>query len=307
MEKKFFEEVVAAMAAEGYKVLESSSLGVNVVKRGLQLKEMNSKEAPSLAVDVSFDEYFSIWQREGIGIVVCRLLEVMKESAFSKPEERQKILASAVGVREEDSLLQGVFLQVINAEKNGELLRQVPHRLWHDLAVIYRYVVLADDNIGSIIVKKNMLPAGLDEEMLYAAAYVNTKERFPFVVKPLMEIVSQMDEEELEQECCEAPMLMLSNSCGINGASVLLYPGVLKTAAAKAGCKKLFLLPSSLHEIIAVPYEEGREEQLLSMVYCINRTQLEPRDFLSDSIYSFDAETLEIRMFSAKDDCAEIA
>lgn len=290
MEKKFFEEVVAAMAAEGYEVIESSSLTVNVVKRSLQLKNVNSKEAPCLGADVSFDEYFSLWKEKGIDAVVGQLVEIVKESVLSEPEDMRRIIDSAAGIREKDSLLQGVFLQLINTERNTELLREVPHRAFHDLSVIYRYKVTdAGERLGSIVIKSSHLPEGVTEELLYEAACKNTWEMFPWMVKNVENIVGM-----------PAPnMFMLTNEYGVNGAHVLLNPDALRAGAASLGSEKVWILPSSLHELILVPYiGENDADALLRMVYAINRTMLESDAFLSDSVYMFDVNVGEVRMVS---------
>jgi len=294
MERKFYEEVVAAMATEGYEVVESSTLTVNMVKRGLQLRNMNSEETAHIGADVSFDEYFTLWKREGVGTVVRQLLGVVNESALSEPDETQRILASAAGIREKETLLQGVFLQLINTERNQELLREVPHRAFYDLSVIYRYkVVDMDGRLGSIIIKHGFLPEGVTEELLYEAACKNTWEMFPYVVKNMEDFVG-----------FPAPgMLVLTNQSGLNGANVLLNQNALQEGVARLGSKKVWILPSSLHELVLISYDEySYGNALLDMVYCINHTQLEPQEFLSDNIYVFDAVARSIEMVTA-DSC----
>ena len=50
------------------------------------------------------------------------------------------------------------------------------------------------------------------------------------------------------------------------------------------------MLPSSIHELIIIPYRSATLEQLCEMVYCINRTQVPEEDILSDTVYYYDAE-----------------
>ena len=53
-----------------------------------------------------------------------------------------------------------------------------------------------------------------------------------------------------------------------------------------------YILPSSVHELILVPYSrEFCVEYFAGMVREINETQVEATEVLSDSIYFFDKET----------------
>ena len=55
----------------------------------------------------------------------------------------------------------------------------------------------------------------------------------------------------------------------LSGASVILYPDVLRMAAKKLG-GDLLVLPSSIHEVIIMRWENGAEDVLLDSVcfYC---------------------------------------
>ena len=64
--------------------------------------------------------------------------------------------------------------------------------------------------------------------------------------------------------------------------------------AAKLG-GNFFLLPSSVHEILAVP-DDGQIDyrELSETVYDINRTIVEPREFLSDKVQYYDRQQKKI-------------
>ena len=52
------------------------------------------------------------------------------------------------------------------------------------------------------------------------------------------------------------PMHIMTNKYQINGASVLLYHGLLDGLAEKLGTD-LYVIPSSIHELIIMPAEDG--------------------------------------------------
>ena len=90
-------------------------------------------------------------------------------------------------------------------------------------------------------------------------------------------------------------MIVISNKQRINGASAIFYEDVLSTVAEKFGTD-LYILPSSVHECIAVPYDEERLEDFLQMVTEINATQLKIDEVLSDNVYYFNAETKTLKI-----------
>ena len=88
----------------------------------------------------------------------------------------------------------------------------------------------------------------------------------------------------------------LTNYLVRNGASVLLYPGLLKECAAKCG-KDLVILPSSVDEVLLMPLsDENKLNELTEMVRGINQSVLEPGKVLSDHVYRYDYENDQIVM-----------
>ena len=74
---------------------------------------------------------------------------------------------------------------------------------------------------------------------------------------------------------------------GLRGAGTILYDGVLKRFAEKAGCD-IYILPSSLHEVLLVPGTmKISVDDLKEMVKDVNRTVVSAEDFLSDNVYVY--------------------
>ena len=92
-----------------------------------------------------------------------------------------------------------------------------------------------------------------------------------------------------EEEVAESvPMRVLCNAQRVYGATCMIYPGVLGTLAEEAG-ENLYILPSSVHEILILPESEVEDEQYLrDMIREVNGTQVEPEEILSDNLYFYD-------------------
>ena len=61
---------------------------------------------------------------------------------------------------------------------------------------------------------------------------------------------------------------------GIAGASVILSPKILKEFSEEMGCSEIFILPSSINEVILVPADRGDASSLRAIVQEVNRTEV---------------------------------
>lgn len=96
-------------------------------------------------------------------------------------------------------------------------------------------------------------------------------------------------EEDLTNEE-KMDMIVVSNELGINGASVVLYDGVIEEIANKYE-SDLYLLPSSIHEMIVVPVgEDDLQKTFSSMVDNINQRYVAEDEILSDRVYTYRRE-----------------
>ena len=200
-----------------------------------------------------------------------------------------------------------VILCLINTEQNRELLEDVPHREFHDLSVIYRWVVESvPDGIGSVIVSDNTAErAGMTEEELFRCAVENTRRMHPVTVTCMGNLFGGIPEgidippearEEMEMAARTAgKMWIISNSVGINGATSMLYEENLHQLAEKLG-DDLFILPSSIHEVIAVPAEMAEKNltNLLRMVGEVNMGSVKLEERLSNSVYLYDRNARKV-------------
>ena len=90
-------------------------------------------------------------------------------------------------------------------------------------------------------------------------------------------------------------MYVISNSKKVNGAASMLYVDELFELSKKIGTS-LYILPSSVHEVIAVSTEMGNPETLSEMVREVNDTQVSEEEQLSDHVYFFNADTKELKI-----------
>ncbi len=75
----------------------------------------------------------------------------------------------------------------------------------------------------------------------------------------------------------------------------MFYEDALSGLAEQMGTD-LFILPSSVHEIIAVSTDMGDPESLAQMVQDVNGGQVSPEEQLSDHVYRYDAAARNISL-----------
>lgn len=197
-----------------------------------------------------------------------------------------------------------VILQLVNTEKNRELLKTCPSRPFLDLSIIYKAMIyIGEDKTEGMRVDYQMAEElGMDEEALYQAALQNTRRLIPFRIvslKTLLDELRKMEGEALEPEEIGVPMYVLTNDIRIGGAAALLYKEMLDRLALMLG-SDLYIFPSSLHEVIAVPAYNGMLGGLKQMVFEINRTEVFPEDWLSDQVYRYNREERTVTVAEEK-------
>jgi len=158
-----------------------------------------------------------------------------------------------------DTVKDNIIMALVNTEQNKELLKNAPHRAFQDLSIIYRWVVGKDaDGIHSSIVNHGMAETlGMNEEALYQAAVVNTKNLFPPMIKSMNDVMRDMfmldgmpdgmADMMMEEIPDEQIMWVITNDRGIGGAVSMLYEEGLHNLAEELETD-LYIMPSSIHE-----------------------------------------------------------
>ncbi len=168
--------------------------------------------------------------------------------------------------------------------------------------MIYKVIVgnNADGTATITIRNEHMAHWGVEADQIHELAMANTKEILPVTIQSMNEVMREifakdgMDEEMMnimfEEMPADKQMYIISNKSKINGAASMFYEDALSGLCEKLGTD-LYILPSSVHEVIAVSSEMGTPEELSQMVREVNGSQVAPEEQLSDHVYKFEAAT----------------
>lgn len=186
-----------------------------------------------------------------------------------------------------------IFAKLINTSRNLELLEQVPSVSVLDLSLVYYLFRNHDPDSAEILVTGEMTDLWKVEEFdLFQDALSNTRNLLGHNIRPLKEMISELLKDVLPDVCLDSeessfPMYVLTNYWKRNGAVCLLFDDVLSEFANRMN-SDLYLIPSSIHELILVPVSENvKREDLDQIIREVNRNELLPEDVLSDHSYLF--------------------
>lgn len=282
--KQRMEQAHPSASVEIHKVTKTNNLALT----GITIHEKGRNIAPTVYLEDFFEEY-----RKGKTLdEICRIIEEINRKATPDTNFDTGIITDFSAVKEK------ICYKLVNAAKNDAQLKEMPHRLWQDLAVIY-YVPVSIETIAdvSIITVNNSMMElwGVDEDTLYRHAHRNTPKLFKAEIIPLVEILTGMpvgDSEDIPQ------LYVATNGRKTNGAAVLLYDGILEQFARQTG-SDFYILPSSIHETLFLPAASDSDKYgIPEMVREVNAGCLAPDEILSDNAYLYHAEDGSVTLLS---------
>ena len=226
--------------------------------------------------------------------------------------KKYKIMASLME-GDYESVRSGLFIKAVNAERNAEILKKAPYTRIGDIALTY-WIKLGQgwDYVESAIIRADKFPK-LGLERLHRDALANSVRLFPPVLMPMsdmfMKLKTSMEEfpgdestgeiESMEEMAefwkGESRIFILTNQAGLNGVSCLWYPGMMEEIYRKIG-GEYFVLPSSVHELILLPKDEHRAEELYEMIHTVNIQAVAPEEILSWELWVYDSQEKTVKM-----------
>ena len=145
-----------------------------------------------------------------------------------------------------------------------------------------------DKLVSFTITERIMDNTGITPKELRQAALTNLEKSYE--ICSLSDMLSQLGC-DMEAET-QVPVIVATTRNRLHGASRMVSPGVLNEIYQSLG--KFFIIPSSIHEFLAVSCNEKIDAQALAeLLVSINTTELTEADRLSDSVYVWDGKLLK--------------
>ena len=274
-------------------------------KTGILVMEKNESITPAIYLEDYFAGYQEGQDLEDILLDIAACFEESKQQGKSIYERDYNDLMDYEKIKDQ------IILRAVGLVNNQEYLEDKIYDVKKDMALVY-FILLekSESNLQTCAIHQGMLDNyGVSKNEISELAMENTQRLFPPTLKSMEDVLNEMmspdqvDHKSFEQSICEMSqtgvgdipcMLILSNEDSINGATTMFYPNILATITEELGTD-VYVLPSSIHEVILVPKNgEIQENQLTNMVREVNATQVDDQEVLTNHTYEYCREVGEL-------------
>ena len=242
-------------------------------------------------------------------------------NTYYEAKEKEADKFDLSNIKDFSKISEHICYKVIGQEHNKDLLNNIPwNEVCGNLALCY-YIDLGKEENGSatITITNHFMDIwGIDKSTLHAYAEINTPIRHPLKFRSMNETLLELvmkeghlyemkyqygmetltDLEFIQKMTDEmdmsntVPMYVLSTMDQRYGATAILYDNVIDGIKNQLGTN-YWVIPSSLYEMIIIPYsEEMTPQELRDMVMQVNESEVKLQDQLSNSVYFSDGQDL---------------
>lgn len=188
------------------------------------------------------------------------------------------------------NLRRHISLRLVNRENNQELLSSCAYIEFMDLVAIPKWNLKINKAPASVLITKEMQKNCLeitDEELLKIA--MKSIKPTDYKLSEMFEMLGIFSENE------RSGMYILTNKKRQYGSNAMMNDSILKAAYEQLGNVEFYIIPSSVHELIIMPYYDVDDPSMLKAI-CkdVNNTQLDKVDILGYNIYYYDGNELTI-------------
>ena len=299
MEFNVFTEELCDLVGEnmgnGYEVTSRTVTKNNgVILTGIMAKKSGRNIYPTLYINDMYDKDLS---GEDMQRIALRISENLKNASIPPTQMLDDLF-------EFDKIKDKIAFKLINTRRNTKLLNDIPHRDFLNLSVVY-YIDLEDAATGegckaTLMIQDRFLKQwDISEETLYEVAVSNMQRNLPDKIMTMKEILEERFNHMTDMDI---GMYVLSNISNMYGASAMLYGSGIKQLSEDLN-RNLYILPSSVHELIILPQDENTDAaSLLEIVSQVNEFEVSDEEILADSVYLYDRDSDSVRMVLEKDE-----
>lgn len=280
--KEFTERIQSALAVSlNREVQLKETLKLNNIRRyGIVIAESENSLSPVIHLEKLFEDFQN---GKSMNAVLNIIIDIYHKDRLKKPVDME-------WVRHFDQARETIFYFLVNYDANRELLSQIPHFRYLDLAVVFGMKSGLENAPGTITVFNSHLDMwGITAEELFPIAEANTPQLYPLQVSYMPDLVPGNPFPGHPSQ-----MYVLTNSYRTYGAAAIRYKDTLKGFSLLMG-RDILLLPDSIHKMVLVPLTEGENpESYRNTVHNTNEHFTDVSEFLSNSIYLYKRDTGEI-------------
>lgn len=274
----------------------------NQVQAGLRIRRKGENVITTIYLEPYYRDLCNLLPEQA---VLSHIAEEYVKGEQKKPQ------ISGDYIMDFGSVKNHIHIQLVNKETNKNMLENCAKKEIEDtdLAVVFRIKIYDNgEEYGSLLISNGIMGMwDLDPEILYEIALKNTVEQLPVRIMDIRDVLCDAEKSlELEEVFSEEDATYtLTNSKYYDGASVLLYPGLLQSLAEKTG-SDFYMLPSSIHEWMLVKDTGNKSiQEMQELVMDTNRRFVDPKEVLSDQVYRYDGKEQKFSMITTPEQTKE--
>ncbi len=210
-----------------------------------------------------------------------------------------------------ENICDRLFVRLSNEKRNRELLKDVPHTMFLDLVITYHILLNMDEaGMSSVMITNTLMDQyGVTKKQLHEDAIRSSVIMFPVLFENSTEFMEMHVQGRIlpkeDRDISGDEMKVLTNESGVNGAAVIVYPGMAEQIADRLD-SSYCIIPSSIHELYIttlLSFEDLYEIQ--KMVRHVNGHYVKEEEYLSDRLYVYHRETGKLYTvgFDEQEDC----
>ena len=293
--KEFTNEVVKMLEEKTGKTIITK----NVIKNNGEERMGVALESQNGATPVVYIKEFYEDYKDGssLDIVLDEFYETFKHGV----EQSEQIGATMESLKNVDYVKANVLAKVVSLKDNSYLTDKI-FTADDDLGIAYIYYIdvsVGDSGRGSCVFNDEMLDTlNISKEELHKIALENTEKYEGAVLLNMSSVIARMigmDDKETNllknknQNVEGEKMFILTNEERTNGAITMFYKNVIRDVADRLN-KDIFIIPSSIHEVIIVPKEDELDDRdrLTNMLRDVNGSgSVDDNEVLSNDVFEY--------------------
>lgn len=264
----------------------------NVVLTGLSIRQDGSKSAPIIYLNDSYQSYL---QGKPLNQISKEMVEFYRSQEIPEFDH--------IDFADYEKMKEKLRVRLVSKENNQAYYKKGPYKI-HPMGAEVLYVEVERNASGSMCTQVTNAMAEswkMPKAELFQRALENTQNSDEVKFQSMNEVMSEIMTGNAEADF-DSPMYVLTNKDTQYGATVALYPDVLKQVSRQIG-SDYYILPSSVHELLILRKKDCdlTEKELRSMVREINQSIVEPEEILGNEVFEYRADMDKVKKCGKED------
>lgn len=265
------EMIITELQNRGYKAEAQTT-----VKNGVKFKGIRIQTGSNIAPVIYTDSIIENAEEEN------KTLDEVVSAIIKLYEENKHFNFDIEALKDKDFILNNLYIG-LQKDSTENIIKK-----GCDLDGIESYLYIRgtnEDGSFSIKLNKGLLEnANISEVEAWEKAETNNNEETS--LESMAKVLARMMGLDYFEGMETTPFYVISNKCGVKGASAILNKSVLSDFGRRYDTDKIVVLPSSIHEMLIAPYTEDIDiKSFTSMVAEVNDTTVDPVERLTDRAY----------------------